>query len=225
MSTTITTKDFVHKELAKTPGLWMDTRQLHRVCPAQPPYSTVARALRKLREEGKVISQPANGTAGLRQWRIKQSGSSVPASTPASTTKPGNGHALMKNTVSLQQAVDTVVADFIKTNKTFSAHDVSLEVRDRVNAQSLPLDPTDGTCHVNGTVVPRVVHAKVRDCVHTKYDQGGMDGYDRVNSGMYLEYAPSVAAGSDDSAGNDDADDATVSVVAVGGSYNGSSSL
>jgi hypothetical protein len=221
-----TTKEALHKELAKTPGLWLDTDQLHKTCPGAL-YTTVSRALRKLRQEKKIVSQTVPNTKGRKQWRINQPvGSPSPATVPSTTSLPGNGQINM-NTVKLADAVDAILDDFTRASKTFSAHDVTLELRDRVNTGAVALDPADGTCNVNGADVPRVVHDKVRDHVHAKFEDGELGDYDRTSNGTYMQYSPAGPTSSTDDGDDDNADASSgIAVVAVGGSsYDGSSSL
>ena len=96
----------------------------------------------------------------------------------------------------LTLAVETVVADFIKAGKQFSAHDITNEIRARVGAGTLTVDKAEvGVVHVaGGTEVARIGHDSVKGLVHDLYDGGQMTGYTRVSSGQFFTYAPDPVA-------------------------------
>lgn len=227
----VTTKSRIHEELAKTPGLWLDTDQICKIFP-KAPYTTVARALRKLREEGKVISQKIAGNSKNRQeWRFNQAGTPMPTPVPASTLpsahSTGNGKGNIMSKPTLLAAVTAVLDDFTKASKTFSAHDVTMEIRDRSNTGAITIDPAEtGTCHHNGKDVPRINHTEVRDHIHDLFNQGTYPSYVGTSNGTYIEYAPASAVADDDDDQDDaDSDDGVAVVAMGGGSYDGSSTL
>jgi hypothetical protein len=121
------------------------------------------------------------------------------------------------NAINLTDAIDIVLDAFTTAQKTFSTHDVTMELRNRVNTAALSVTALDGTCTVNGVDVSRIKHAKVRDYVHAKYDNGDISGYSRKDNGAYFLYVPSAPSSIDD----DDDDDSSIS----GATYDGSAAL
>jgi len=99
-------------------------------------------------------------------------------------------------------AVETVVNDLLAAGQSFSAHDVTTEVRRRVLAGTLLIDLTEnGDIFISGVLMPRIEHAYVREAVHELYHQGRMTGFDRSNNGSYWLYeAAAVPVPIDDDA-------------------------
>lgn len=90
----------------------------------------------------------------------------------------------------IEQGVETVVSELVAADKKFSAHDVTKELRDRVNAGTIQVDPNlAGTAHVGGKSVTKIEHSFVKDTVH-KIMTSGKFAYDRSHNGTFFEYFP-----------------------------------
>jgi len=124
----------------------------------------------------------------------------------------------------IEQGVEAIVAEWVAADKKFSAHDVTKELRDRVNAGTLQVDPgVAGTVQVGGQTVTRVEHKFVRDAVHTLMVTGSFN-YDRAHNGDFFEYFPKPAVVAAPPA-IDPANDPSTPPTTDGGTYDGSSTL
>jgi hypothetical protein len=233
-------KFLVRDQLANAPGAWLTVAQLVVLIPAANGRdSTVARALRKLRSEGHVAAQPVPGNARYRQWSHTNGSSSsavsrgsrtsrasavptTPATVPSNNTAHSKGRITMST---FQTAIESVVNEFIAAQKTFSAFEITKELRDRSNAGTVTIDKAEtGSVHVTGNDVPRIDHDQVKGVVVDLFSQGKMVGYDRSNNGQYWQYGPAAAvpAAPDPSAsGGGNGSPPPID----GGNYDGSSSL
>src|SRR5574341_1618993 len=138
----------VRDQLANAPGAWLTVAQLVVLIPAANGRdSTVARALRKLRSEGYVAAQPVPGNTRYRQWSYTNGSPSSAVSRGSRTSRasvvPTTPAAVQSNTAQLskgrgtmttfQNAIESVVTEFVAAQKTFSAFDITKELRDRSN--------------------------------------------------------------------------------------------
>lgn len=197
----MTLKEQVRSELA-THSQWFTIHELVTKLGIQPDrYETVSRALRKLREEGHVQARWSQQTARCREWSCANgnSGSTVPAvrpvkTTPATSLKGGtrsNAMCTPNNQPTFVKAVKDLTAEFMKSERTFSAYDVTTTLRERVNAGKVTINEAEtGTVHVSGKNVAKVEHEAVKGIVHDLHNDGEMAGYVRQHNGKYWEYAP-----------------------------------
>lgn len=227
-------KDLIAAELTNAPATWLTAEQLAaRIPAAKQRISTVTRALRKLRAEGNVTSQVVAGDPKLRkQWSFVVG--SVPVSRrraakrSARTSVQARALNLTHQTRSLpmatfEAAVETIINEFVTGQKTFSAFDVTQELRTRSNAGTVVIDKAEtGTVHVSGADTPKIEHDEVKRAVVDLFGAGKLAGYDRTHNGTYWQYGPAAAAPVDPSA----AASGNGSPPPVSGSsYDGSSSL
>lgn len=140
----------------------------------------------------------------------------------------------LPNKPSLVQAVTDVVQEVVATKATFSSHDITKALRDKVdkNADAVAAGFTTaiidtretGTVHVKGRSIAKVEHDDVKEVVNHLYNTGAMVGYSRDHNGTYLEYSPAaVALPPDPTTGSTDPDPAPQ--VGNSGSYDGSSTI
>ena len=174
--------------------------------------ATVARAMRKLRAEGKVTAQRVPGSHppemawiassyaahtgnGIALPSLSMRTPSVPVQAPAATPTTSTQPAPTSNAaaLSLQDAVEGVVADFVKDSKPFSAWDITQALRERVNSGLVTVAVAD-TVHVNGKVVARIVHDDVKQMVHDMFAARQFPAYSSAWNGKYWEYNPITAA-------------------------------
>lgn len=181
----------VRDHLANAPGSWLTVEQLCAMINTSH-HSTVARALRKLREEGYAVAQRVSGDPRCRREWSYATTTSMKISLTYVAPNPSNRSTSMPT---FNSAVEAVVAEFVAAGKTFSAHDITDEVRQRSNAGTLVIDAAEtGTCYNAGSSVPRVEHNEVRDRVHDLFTAGSMPGYDRKHTGQYWQYVPPAPA-------------------------------
>lgn len=200
---------------------WLTVEQIIKALPqAQGRYSTVARALRQLRADGRVQSRP---TGRYREWTVANGKTNpgqpvVPAtSAPVTQPKPAASYkgssrripmCTPTNMPTLVKATQDVVAEFVTAERTFSAYDVTTELRGRANDGKVIIDAAEtGTVHVSGKNVPKIEHETVKGIVHDLHHGGEMKGYGRNYNGSYWEYAPSDDDGADAADSTDDAAD------------------
>jgi hypothetical protein len=200
---------------------WLTVTQLIKAIPAASGrYSTVARALRQLRKEGRVKARP---TGRFREWTVAngktQPGQPVVPATPAPVSQPSPAASykgssrripmcIPTNMPTFVQATKDLVAEFVASERTFSAYDVTTALRDRANTGKVTIDAAEtGTVHVSGSNVPKVEHETVKGIVHELHNTGEMAGYARNHNGSYWEYAPSDDADADAADSTDDAAD------------------
>lgn len=207
-----TIKNAIFDTLVSARGNALTVKQLVSLGAASPTPicgATVARALRKLRAEGKVSSQRVPGSHppemawvvasyaahtgnGIVLPSLSMRTPNVPA--PAALHVPAIAAASVSTAPDpLQNAVSTVVADFVKDNKPFSAWDITQALRERVNAGLITVDVGD-TVHVNGKVVARIVHDDVKQLVHDMFAARQFPAYSSAWNGKYWEYNPITVA-------------------------------
>lgn len=93
--------------------------------------------------------------------------------------------------MALKDAVKMIVGEFVQERRTFSAWDVTLELRNRANKGLISFSDTGQTTDAGGSTVADVPHAVVRDEVHVLMQ--GEATYDRRSTGQYWSYEPVVA--------------------------------
>jgi hypothetical protein len=172
---------------------------------------------------------------GRREWKLTPVGLqlSINGTPPAKIKIPTGSKGsqgrqatmcIDPNKTSLNAAIESVVLGLMTDSKTFSAHDVTKELRERVSKGSVPLDLAEtGTVHIHGVDVAKVEHDYVRDATHELFHQGKMTGYVRNHNGNYWTYAPAPAASPDPDPATPDPSPSTPPVAS--GSYDGSSTL
>jgi hypothetical protein len=208
---------------------WVTMEELWDKVP-NTPISTdaVGRALRHLRKKGLVVSQKSPGlTHGAKEWSAV--GQTVTASNakPNYTSSLGRIMSSITKYPSLTIAVETVVAEFVTSNKSFSNFDVTKEVRKRSNDNTLPVEASEvGSCYVAGKPVAHIRNDDVKDIVNDLYMSGTMGGFSRVFTGKYFEYGPAMAATvSSMTATDPNGNTTTVTTVVSGSDYDGNSTI
>jgi hypothetical protein len=195
-----TLKSLVRDQLAGTPnGTWLTVAQIVDLIPAaQSRSESVSRALRKLFEEGTVDRQVVPGAPRFKQWKfvsaavVRPTRIATKGSAGKQSATSGAGRQSARSNT-FQTAVEAVVTEFVTAQKSFSAHDVTNELRTAVNAGKAAIDKAEtGIVHVSGAVVPKIEHDKVRALVHDLFDAGKMPSYDRANNGQFWTYAPAA---------------------------------
>ena len=235
--------DTVLQELRNATA-WLSTNDL--VVKTGNTHSSVGRALRRLWTADKVTklkmkadrygrmqwATPLNGTDPLFMYatsptptvyaptgKRKKKAKQLATITPINSTVANNQGALI---MQIEQGVEEIVTEFVKADKKFTAHDVTKELRDRVNAGTIQVDPgLAGTAHVGGKDVTKIEHALVRDAVHSLMTSGKFP-YDRSHTGQYFEYFPAAAA---PPATDPNASSSNAPPSQDGGSYDGNSTL
>jgi hypothetical protein len=164
-------------------------------------YRGLSRLFRKRCVEGQ---KRIGDRYGRREWKLTASGLqlSINGTTPAQTkiivptgSKGSQGRkttmCIDPNKTTLNTAIESVVGELVFGKKTFSAHDVTRVLRDRVSAGTITIDKAEtDVVHIHGVEVAKVDHDYVRDAVHELFHQGKMTGYDRQHGGSYWSYAP-----------------------------------
>jgi len=169
-------------------------------------YSGLSRMCHK----GYVENQKRKGDGyGRKEWRLTAVGLQLSVNgTPPAKVKivPTNLMIQGKKTpmcidpskITLNAAISSIVTEFITASKTFSAYDVTKELRDRVIKGSVDLDKTEtSVITFYDTTIAKVDHDYVRDAVHELFHQSKMQGYDRSHNGSYWSYAPTPVVASD----------------------------
>lgn len=184
--------DFLRTGIPASTSQPFTLKQLVQAIPeATNRRNTVDRALRKLRDESKVLSV-RQGTSQELLWRANPlwAGPSTISPTKGTSVIPPTTTTTVSATpgaVSLEAAVEALVLEFVSDKKVFSAYEVTTELRSRSNSGSITLDMT-GRKLANGT--PWIEHSDVRAIVHDMFAQRKMDGYDQASNGTYLQYVP-----------------------------------
>jgi hypothetical protein len=211
------TKDELLRNMHNTSQTYVKTRELQLALQQQGlvrKMSTIRSALGKcLLDSLAEFQRIPKDRFGCKEWRITQKGSDyvlntpvkppkapktkkIPASTTgttptsagvASVSLPGNGAP------TFARAVEDTVQEFVTSGKKFSAHDITVAVREKINAGTVMVDPVEtGTVYVGGKDVPRIQHNDVRDVVHDLFHSQSqtLTGYSRVNNGQFWEYGP-----------------------------------
>lgn len=232
-------KDLVKAELERA-TTWLSTNDV--VLAVGKPHGSVGRALRRLwAEKGLAKAAMHHDRYGRMQWLLEAKNvPGVPDAQPPTQTiykkraakktnrqKKSNGGAVATAstqgdlTMQIEQGVETVVAEWVAAGKKFSAHDVTKELRERVNQDKIQVDPgLAGTAHVGGRNVTKIEHDLVRDAVHMLMTSSKFD-YDRAHNGTHFEYFPLPA----NTVAATPSTDPSAPPAADGGSYTGSSTL
>lgn len=226
----------VFEELEKAKR-WMTTTELTEKLNRK--RSSVGRALRRLYARDSVSKDLLPDARNLRQWATKVNGADAnfPAA-PAGANKPTkkkkgkvpklrviasnpplNATSQGDLDMQMKEAVETVLKEWVAAERKFSAHEVTIEIRNRVNAGTVTIDPDlAGTTTAPTGKVTNIKHDLVRPHVHTymdserKYDQN-------MNPGGFFEYVPVKQADPDPNAGTPPAP------TTSGSTYDGSSTL
>lgn len=92
-------------------------------------------------------------------------------------------------TVDLRGAVAEAIEGFVTLGRTFSAHDVTVKVRELVNTGTLTIDgkPIED---VDGIRTQAIDHAEVKPLVREYFVQNLERRYEATPNGTYIEYAP-----------------------------------
>jgi len=210
---------------------WISTAEL--ATELQLNTKSVGGALRKLFAKGKVMKMThptdphkrrlwARNTTGSSNWPIptlppraapvSKITKATSASAKAAIGTSGTRTAAMclPNKPTLVKAVTDLVNEKVTAKATFSAHDITKELREKVlaeakeAAQNLP--PTqaaskaslqDGTVWVQGLAVTKISHDDVKEVVRHLFASDQMTDYLSSFNGTYLEYGPNVASSVD----------------------------
>ena len=111
--------------------------------------------------------------------------------------------------------VKLVVDDFIKNQTTFSVHDVTKEVRSRVNADPNAITDKQLADVPSGQTIIKTIlvdHNEVRDIIYSFLPEIDMLGYVREHNGSYWEFKPANTT-------------VPTPTIANSGAYNGVSSF
>jgi len=213
-------------EILQTKTLPVDLPTLMIGMPSNTYWSTVSRALRRMRSKGIVSSQRNGG-----RWVFWSFNSSQTAKVPLSKQQPKgavrrNVMCRPDNMPTLCEAIDSTVKMLVGTKTEFSAFDITKDLRSQVSDGAVTIDTAEtGTVHVGGKDVAKIDHEIIRDAVHDIFKRGEMSGYSRFFTGSHWTYskAPDDPPPPDDS--DDDSDDSDDDDGATGTAYDGSSSL
>jgi hypothetical protein len=235
-------KGRVKEELQKATA-WVSTTDMVGLVGGS--HSSVGRALRQLWTENIADKKSIAGDRyGRKQWlHLDHAGKNFQnAAIPTKTVwvKPGPKKVKTKKTrtqplasitpinhsqgdliMQIEQGVETIVGEFVAADKKFTAHDITKELRDRVNAGTIQVDPgLAGTAHVGGKDVTKIEHSFVRDAVHMLMTGNRFPNYGRAHTGTFFEYFPQAAAPPAPAS-----NDPSTPPAADGGSYDGNSTL
>lgn len=149
--------------------------------------STVERALRSLREDGKAQAQPIVGSQ-RKLWFGSVASNGASTGSPANAS-PNQKVQSMSPLPTLTLAVEAITNEFVSAKRAFSAYNVTTELRERVSKKLVTIDPDEtGLLFVDGP--NRIDHDVVKEIVHTLFIDHKLDGYTRQSNGSYWEYAP-----------------------------------
>jgi hypothetical protein len=168
--------------------------------------SSAGRALRRLRADGVVANKKlANDRFGRMQWisTLHLNSNFSDATTPTNILYVRKTAATPKTKqltlpagdlkMQIKMAVDVIVTEWVKANKAFSAHDVTVELRHRVNSGALQVDPgLAGTAKVGGKDVTNIEHAIVKEIVEQMWSDKDFLA-DRKHNGTYFTYDPNIS--------------------------------
>lgn len=193
-------KDLIMAVLRTRPLDYFSTSDVWDEMPEARSRSTIRKWLNKLCVEKLVFWTPAPAGQG-KVWSTTAVSNPCPTQ-KSNAPKPSNGRRsiLMCTPTtmakqSLITAVETVVQEFIAGGKEFTAHDVTSEVRARVNDGRLTVDKAEvGVVHVNGgQEVAKIGHDEIKDIVHSMHHSGMMVGYNRIHTGSFFKYISQAA--------------------------------
>lgn len=192
----------------------LSIEDLVEVMPKGSLKSTIARALRDLQIHGKIQKAVLpNDKKGRKMWAangqplvhlsskttvatnvippaVNQIGTTTGRTSSIGPNLSNGPKANSEVFVTLEQAVEHVVTEFVQKGRTFSAHEVTKLLRELTNGREYVINSITDTVHVGGKDVPRIVHDKVRDIVHELFFANKMPGYDRKDNGTYHEFTP-----------------------------------
>lgn len=198
-----------------------------------PPRSTVARALRRMRAKG-IVSSKRNGGRWVL-WSFKQIQPAKVRVNKQQAKGPARRNIMCRpdNMPTLCKAIDDQVALFITDKKEFSAFEVTKALREKVAKAAIDKvdsgidDGETGTVFVSGVSLAKIDHEVVKEAVHDLFQRGEMTGFDRSHNGSHWLYAEEQVIPDDGDDGDADSDDGSADpVAAVSGTvYDGSSSL
>lgn len=196
-----------------------------------PPRSTVARALRRMRAKG-IVSSKRNGGRWVL-WSFKQIQPAKVRVNKQQAKGPARSNIMCRpdNMPTLCKAIDDQVALFITDKKEFSAFEVTKALREKVAKAAIARtdagidDGETGTVFIAGVSVAKIDHEVVKEVVHDLFQRGEMTGFGRIHNGEHWRYAEEIKV-ADDPVDNG-SDDGTVAPVTTvpSSSYDGSSSL
>lgn len=201
-----------------TTGTFINVRDLQGLLLAMGvdrSRSSIGAGLRRLHKTSAVAWQKAPKKHGgfCKAWRLTAQGAQLPTTPPPKKGRTrrskGNGGTQQSSKGSsarttnmcidpskptLNKAIEDVVGELVIAKKTFSAYDVTKELRDKVAKTTVVVDHAEsGVVHVGGVPVARVDHDYVRDAVHELFHTGKMDGYDRAHTGSHWQYEEAKA--------------------------------
>lgn len=95
--------------------------------------------------------------------------------------------------MALEQAVVLILQDFVAATKSFSAHEVTVELRNRINKGDYEIIGLPKITHPSGTgETQNVGHSEVRNIVHEEVDNYVSEHYNPVRKsgakGHYVSY-------------------------------------
>ena len=148
-------------------GVWYSVSALHALLGRQRSESALRHAMLRMERAGLVFSRKAGR---CKEWSFR----------PLSLVPLTQGVKY----VTFNDTVQKVVEEFLAAKKSFSAYDITKELRNTIGKYNL--DPAEtGTVVVGGVAVPRIDHEAVKAVVHNL----AMPGYTRVHNGTYWEYS------------------------------------
>ena len=220
--------------------------------------TAVGGALRKLFAKDKVIRKTIPGYRRLwalksvydssagpfltvpppraRAPRTKNKKATAASARPAAVISGTRNRAMCLPTKpTLVKAVTDLVKEKVTSKATFSAHDITKELREKILVQAKGLDPTtrqtyvpivdpsEGlTVYVQGISVPKIEHEDVKEVMSHLFNTGEIDGYSRDFNGTFMEYSPAAIAAPPAPASSPTDPDPTPAPTS-GGTYDGSS--
>lgn len=221
---------------------------------------SIRRGLRRMQVFGLADSRKAQDRYGSKEWSLTQRGvafaNNPPTQVKASTKNPrqhtkignfGNNTALGGSALTpvpggtnmasnpsrpeFNKAVEDTVFEFTAAQKSFSAHEITQELRKKVDSGAVSInDPGQLTIHTKNGVFPNILHDDVKEVVHELFGRQLLVGYDRSNNGTFWTYFPQTsppppapATPTPSSGGSSTPDDSSTS--GAGGSYDGNPTL
>lgn len=160
----------------------------------------------------------------------KKKATSASAAVANQTSGTRNRSMCLPNKPTFVQAVTDIVNEKVASQASFSAHDITKALRDKVADPSsgVVIDVSEtGNVFVGGVSVIRVSHDDVKEVVAHLFNTGALAGYDRSFNGTYLEYTKqNVVPAVDPSTPDPDPDPAPAPRVStISDPYDGSSTI
>lgn len=233
--------DLVIWELEKSTAWATTTEVCERLKLGRP---SVGRALRRLEARDEVTKLKVLGDEmGNMEWAIP-SKLPLPHATPqvrpkklGKTRRVHMKYPVQMLSINLtnqgdlqmqiEQGVEAIVVEWAAAEKTFSAHDVTEELRVRVNAGTVKLDPgLAGTVHVNSQDVTKVEHPLVAGAVRQLMAGNRFPDYIKEhNPGGFYEYKAIAKSAGLPTVAPDPAGGSGTPPASSDSSYDGSSTL